>query len=73
MKAIQRVWRDGAGRLVPETDPGATFLVYAVGDDIPDEAVPPWLLPDPVGDDEAKGTEPAPNKARKAPANKTKD
>lgn len=74
MKTTQRVWRDTLGRLVPETDPGAAFLAYAIGDDIPDESVPAWLRPDqtetPV--EETKAEEPAANKAAPKSANKAK-
>lgn len=34
MRAEQRICRTTDGRLVPEGDPDAAFLAYAVGDDI---------------------------------------
>lgn len=34
MKATQRLCRTADGRLVPETDPDAAFLAYAVGKEI---------------------------------------
>lgn len=56
MRAPCRVWRTDKGVLVPEDDPRAATLAYAVGDEINDADVPRWLRPetkrdpDPVAD-----------------------
>lgn len=54
MRAKERLWRTGDGRLVRDGDPAAATLAYAVGDDVrpADEAKVP-------GDEQAEAKEAA--------------
>lgn len=73
MKATQRLCRTADGRLVPETDPDAAFLAYAVGKEISpaDEALLSATSTE-ASEPEAKAAEQVPNKAVKRAPNKAK-
>lgn len=78
MKAEQRLCRTADGRLVPETDPDAAFLAYAVGKEISaaDEALlsqpapPAEEVPAEHPEVETKPATPQATKPRKPPAKK---
>lgn len=75
MRAEQRLWRTGDGRLVVDGDPDGAVLAYTPGDDIKprDEALVPGDVegdePE-TGDAESKQARQPVNKARKAADNK---
>lgn len=71
MRAEQRLWRTGDGRLVADGDPAGAVLAYTPGDDIAprDESlVPDASEPEPERDEgaDSKAAEPPANKARRA-------
>jgi hypothetical protein len=71
VKATQRLWKSAGGRLVPDGDPTAVSLAYAVGDELTkhDES----LLPaDDQGDvDDEKAVDKPADKALDKPADKS--
>jgi hypothetical protein len=62
VNATERVFRTPDGRLVPETDPDAAFLKYAVGDEIAPEDAQALSV---------KSKAPTANKMRAKPADKS--
>jgi hypothetical protein len=73
MRAEQRLWRTGDGRLVVDGDPNAATLAYTPGDDIAprDEDLATEAVAA-ASDDDAEGTAEPKSKAAKAPANKSR-